>query len=162
GGNLESGLRARPVETHAPPRQGCAANPRAPRRLQAPANVLDPARPQTAAAPGQKVGRPLARARAPRLPRAPAPRRPARRAGSVTPSRKRKRRALYDDTASPSLTRAAPRTLLMSDHATTTYERPPAASIMRNLGMNPDPWQKEVLEGEHARLLLNCCRQSGK
>src|SRR6516162_5517634 len=40
--------------------------------------------------------------------------------------------------------------------------RPPAVSIMRNLGLEPDPWQAEVLEGGHARLLLNCCRQAGK
>jgi len=33
---------------------------------------------------------------------------------------------------------------------------------MRNLGMNPDPWQIEVLEADHPRLLLNCCRQAGK
>src|SRR5262249_48605300 len=40
--------------------------------------------------------------------------------------------------------------------------RPPAVTIMRNLGLEPDPWQVEVLEGGHARLLLNCCRQAGK
>src|SRR5262249_28299588 len=40
--------------------------------------------------------------------------------------------------------------------------RPPAVNIMRNLGLEPDPWQVEVLEGRHARLLLNCCRQAGK
>jgi hypothetical protein len=33
---------------------------------------------------------------------------------------------------------------------------------MRNLGLEPDPWQVEVLEGCHPRLLLNCCRQAGK
>jgi hypothetical protein len=33
---------------------------------------------------------------------------------------------------------------------------------MRNLGLEPDPWQAEVLEGEYPRLLLNCCRQAGK
>jgi hypothetical protein len=33
---------------------------------------------------------------------------------------------------------------------------------MRNLGLEPDPWQVEVLEAGHARLLLNCCRQAGK
>ena len=40
--------------------------------------------------------------------------------------------------------------------------RPPAVNIMRNLGLEPDAWQVEVLEGGHARLLLNCCRQAGK
>jgi hypothetical protein len=34
--------------------------------------------------------------------------------------------------------------------------------MMQNLGLEPDPWQVEVLEGGHARLLLNCCRQAGK
>jgi hypothetical protein len=33
---------------------------------------------------------------------------------------------------------------------------------MRNLGLEPDPWQIEVLEAGHPRLLLNCCRQAGK
>ncbi len=34
--------------------------------------------------------------------------------------------------------------------------------LMRKLGFDPDPWQIEVLEGGHKRLLLNCCRQAGK
>jgi uncharacterized protein (TIGR03067 family) len=33
---------------------------------------------------------------------------------------------------------------------------------MRNLGLNPDPWQAEVLESQHQWLLLNCARQAGK
>jgi phage terminase large subunit len=33
---------------------------------------------------------------------------------------------------------------------------------MRLLGFQPDPWQLEVLEGYHGRLLLNCSRQAGK
>src|SRR6476646_3260103 len=40
--------------------------------------------------------------------------------------------------------------------------RPPAVHTMRNLGLEPDPWQVEVLEAGHPRLLLNCCRQAGK
>ena len=40
--------------------------------------------------------------------------------------------------------------------------RPPAVEMMRGLGLEPDPWQCEVLEGGHPRLLLNCCRQAGK
>jgi hypothetical protein len=40
--------------------------------------------------------------------------------------------------------------------------RPPAVQLMRNLGLAPDPWQADVLEGGHPRLLLNCCRQAGK
>ena len=27
--------------------------------------------------------------------------------------------------------------------------------VMRNLGREPDPWQVEVLDGDHPRLLLN-------
>jgi len=37
-----------------------------------------------------------------------------------------------------------------------------AQKVMRTLGMEPDPWQLQVLESEHKRLLLNCCRQGGK
>jgi hypothetical protein len=33
---------------------------------------------------------------------------------------------------------------------------------MRKLGFDPDPWQIDVLEGGHKRLLLNCSRQAGK
>lgn len=40
--------------------------------------------------------------------------------------------------------------------------RPPAVRIMKNLGLDPDPWQIEVLQAGHQRLLLNCCRQAGK
>ncbi len=33
----------------------------------------------------------------------------------------------------------------------------------RSIGFNPDPWQRErVLLGKGKRVLLNCCRQSGK
>ena len=38
----------------------------------------------------------------------------------------------------------------------------PAVKLMRNLGLAPDPWQIEVLDADHPRLLLNCCRQAGK
>src|SRR5437763_13237073 len=41
-------------------------------------------------------------------------------------------------------------------------DRPPAVRLMRHLGLEPDPWQVEVLEAGHPRLLLNCCRQAGK
>jgi hypothetical protein len=33
---------------------------------------------------------------------------------------------------------------------------------MSLLGFEPDPWQILVLEGNHRRLALNCCRQAGK
>src|SRR4051794_2832213 len=38
----------------------------------------------------------------------------------------------------------------------------PSVPPMRNLGLEPDPWQIEVLESQRPRLLLNCCRQAGK
>lgn len=38
----------------------------------------------------------------------------------------------------------------------------PAVALMRNLGLEPDPWQIDVLESTRQRLLLNCCRQAGK
>jgi hypothetical protein len=41
-------------------------------------------------------------------------------------------------------------------------DRPPAVRLLRKLGLEPDPWQVEVLEAGHPRLLLNCCRQAGK
>jgi hypothetical protein len=31
-----------------------------------------------------------------------------------------------------------------------------------SLGFHPDPWQEKVLQWDGKRLLLNCCRQSGK
>ena len=30
------------------------------------------------------------------------------------------------------------------------------------LGIDPDPWQDKVLLSDSKRILLNCCRQSGK
>jgi len=40
--------------------------------------------------------------------------------------------------------------------------RPTPSHIMRLLGLEPDPWQIQVLEAGQPRLLLNCCRQAGK
>src|SRR5712692_5798245 len=40
--------------------------------------------------------------------------------------------------------------------------KPPFVHLMRTLGLEPDAWQADVLEGRHPRLLLNCSRQSGK
>jgi hypothetical protein len=37
-----------------------------------------------------------------------------------------------------------------------------ASSLMYKFGLEPDPWQVEVLDAGHPRLLLNCCRQAGK
>src|SRR5438034_4489498 len=41
-------------------------------------------------------------------------------------------------------------------------DKPPFVTIMRRLDLEPDPWQVEVLEAGHQRILLNCCRQAGK
>src|SRR5688500_728046 len=39
---------------------------------------------------------------------------------------------------------------------------PPTLQLFRKLGLSPDPWQETVLQTDHTRLLLNCCRQAGK
>jgi hypothetical protein len=39
---------------------------------------------------------------------------------------------------------------------------PSGVFVMRKVGLEPDPWQIEVLESQHTRLMLNCCRQAGK
>jgi hypothetical protein len=39
---------------------------------------------------------------------------------------------------------------------------PPIPEIMLKLGLDPDAWQLEILQGNHKRLLLNCARQCGK
>jgi hypothetical protein len=44
----------------------------------------------------------------------------------------------------------------------TPQERPQYAELMARMGLQPDPWQAEVLNGQHQRLLLNCCRSAGK
>jgi len=36
------------------------------------------------------------------------------------------------------------------------------ASFARALGLEPDPWQERLLRSSSDRVLLNCCRQSGK
>ncbi len=35
-------------------------------------------------------------------------------------------------------------------------------ALARRVGLDPDPWQGEVLRSSASRILLNCCRQSGK
>jgi hypothetical protein len=42
------------------------------------------------------------------------------------------------------------------------FPRPEPVRLMRRLGLEPDPWQIDVLESDHPRKLLNCSRQSGK
>ena len=41
-------------------------------------------------------------------------------------------------------------------------QMPSAVQLLINFGIDPDPWQMEVLTSPSNRLLLNCCRQSGK
>jgi hypothetical protein len=36
------------------------------------------------------------------------------------------------------------------------------AAFARSLGLEPDPWQEDLLHTRSDRVLLNCCRQSGK
>jgi hypothetical protein len=47
-------------------------------------------------------------------------------------------------------------------HPTPDAARPPYVPIMRRLGLEPDPWQVEVLEAGHPRLLLNGSRHPGR
>jgi len=39
---------------------------------------------------------------------------------------------------------------------------PDAVTLMRTAGLEPDPWQVDVACSQSDRILLNCCRQSGK
>jgi hypothetical protein len=39
---------------------------------------------------------------------------------------------------------------------------PTAVEIMQRAGLEPDLWQLQVLKSQSSRILLNCCRQSGK
>src|SRR5919106_3078115 len=36
------------------------------------------------------------------------------------------------------------------------------ATVAKRLGIEPDPWQEDLLRSTSERVLLNCCRQSGK
>jgi hypothetical protein len=38
----------------------------------------------------------------------------------------------------------------------------PSVNLMRAFGLEPDPWQLQVLQARPQRLLLNCSRQAGK
>jgi len=42
------------------------------------------------------------------------------------------------------------------------YAVDPALWVQDRLGVIPDPWQADVLRSTAPRMLLNCCRQSGK
>jgi hypothetical protein len=45
---------------------------------------------------------------------------------------------------------------------TSTQPVPDAVELMTRAGMPPDAWQRQVLQSSEPRILLNCCRQSGK
>jgi hypothetical protein len=49
-------------------------------------------------------------------------------------------------------------------HSSMTRRSIPAdrVAFVREMGINPDPWQEELLRSSSNRVLLNCCRQSGK
>jgi len=38
----------------------------------------------------------------------------------------------------------------------------PSRWVKDNFDIEPDPWQRDLLDGNYPRVLLNCCRQSGK
>jgi hypothetical protein len=44
----------------------------------------------------------------------------------------------------------------------TRRQTPDPVSLMQSVGILPDPWQAQVLRSSAHRLLLLCCRQSGK
>jgi hypothetical protein len=51
---------------------------------------------------------------------------------------------------------------MINDFRLLTADKPPFVDLMRKIGLEPDPWQADVLDGGHHRLLLNCSRQAGK
>jgi len=50
----------------------------------------------------------------------------------------------------------------MSPLATDLARALDPAALAEGVGMVPDAWQAQVLRSDHPRILLNCCRQSGK
>ena len=48
---------------------------------------------------------------------------------------------------------------LLADDLRMAYDR---AAFARSLGIEPDDWQRALLRSGSERVLLNCCRQSGK
>lgn len=47
----------------------------------------------------------------------------------------------------------------LADDLTLALDR---VSFAQRAGLKPDPWQRDLLEPSSDRVLLNCCRQSGK
>lgn len=48
------------------------------------------------------------------------------------------------------------------DTATHEHVEPDPVAFARSLGLEPDPWQRDLLRSEAPRIIENCCRQSGK
>src|SRR5690242_12542286 len=46
--------------------------------------------------------------------------------------------------------------------ATPLVQKASPLDLLKVVGVTPDPWQKEVLESNAKRILLNCSRQAGK
>jgi len=52
---------------------------------------------------------------------------------------------------------------LLADELRERWHRwPDAVTLLRQAGLEPDPWQIQVAQSSATRILLNCCRQSGK
>src|SRR5215831_4597380 len=51
---------------------------------------------------------------------------------------------------------------LLFDELSQHQQRPDAVALMRQAGMEPDPWQAHCLTSPAQRLLLLCTRQAGK
>src|SRR5215213_7655713 len=49
--------------------------------------------------------------------------------------------------------------VMLADDLTRALDR---VTFARALGLEPDPWQEDLLRSTANRTLLNCCRQSGK
>src|SRR5215212_4808858 len=49
--------------------------------------------------------------------------------------------------------------VMLADDLTLALDR---VTFARALGLEPDPWQEDLLRSTANRTLLNCCRQSGK
>ena len=49
--------------------------------------------------------------------------------------------------------------VVLSDDLTFALDR---VAFAQEIGLDPDPWQRDLLRSASDRILLNCCRQSGK
>ncbi len=51
---------------------------------------------------------------------------------------------------------------MLADLINSVAQQAYASEFARTLGLDPDEWQCEVLDGDNWRLIMNCSRQSGK